>query len=157
MVERAKRILGVAYYSVAEEVDRDLAAVEQAAWNQLAGQSFRTFAIRARRADKTLPFRSQDAERRIGRTVLDNLPLNRTVSSYVNLVPGVVFDPISVSGVAFGSAVVPGMGLLNVDLEVTELSASLVLIRQVLQKLGVARSTIITQYEPEEIVHPVFE
>jgi thiamine biosynthesis protein ThiI len=70
--ERMKKIFGLAHYSIAQEVDRDLAAVEQAAWGQLAAQPFRTFAIRARRADKTLPFRSQDAERRIGRFVLES-------------------------------------------------------------------------------------
>ncbi len=68
---RARRIFGVAYYSVATEADRDLAVVEQTAWEQLARQSFRTFAVRVRRSDKTLPFRSQEAERRIGRAILD--------------------------------------------------------------------------------------
>jgi thiamine biosynthesis protein ThiI len=68
---RIPRIFGVAHYSVAEEVERDLAQVEQAAWKQLAAQSFDTFAIRVRRSDKTLPFRSQEAEKRIGRYVLD--------------------------------------------------------------------------------------
>src|SRR6266849_5872019 len=68
---RTKRIFGVAYYSVAVEADRDLAVVEQAAWDQVARQNFRTFAVRVRRSDKTLPFRSQDAERRIGRAILD--------------------------------------------------------------------------------------
>jgi len=70
-VHRVKRILGVAHYSVAQEADRDLGAVEQAAWAQLEPQRFSSFAVRARRADKTLPFRSQDAERRVGRYVLD--------------------------------------------------------------------------------------
>lgn len=69
--QRAKRIFGVAYYSVAAEVERDLARVGEVAWAQLAGQSFRTFAVRARRSDKALPFRSQDAERQIGRVILD--------------------------------------------------------------------------------------
>ncbi|MBI3667830.1 MAG: tRNA 4-thiouridine(8) synthase ThiI [Acidobacteria bacterium] len=69
--EKAQRIFGVAYYSVAAEAERDLATVEQTAWEQLAGQSFRTFAVRVRRADKTLPFRSHEAEQRLGRTILD--------------------------------------------------------------------------------------
>jgi thiamine biosynthesis protein ThiI len=70
-VGRVKRIFGVAHYSVADETLRELAAVEEAAWKQLAGQPFRTFAVRARRSDKTLPFRSQDAERQIGRGLLE--------------------------------------------------------------------------------------
>jgi len=70
-VERTRRIFGVASYSVAAEAARDLALVEQAAWEQLSKQPFRTFAVRARRADKTLPFRSQDAERYVGRGLLE--------------------------------------------------------------------------------------
>ncbi len=71
-VKRVRRIFGVAYYSVATEAPRDLESVEQTAWTQLAPQSFRTFAVRARRADKTLPFRSGDVERRVGRFILDS-------------------------------------------------------------------------------------
>lgn len=71
-VRRVKRIFGVAYYSVATESPRDLESVEQTAWAQLAPQPFRTFAVRARRADKTLPFRSGDVERRVGRFILDS-------------------------------------------------------------------------------------
>ena len=70
-VQRVRRILGVANYSVAQEVERDISAVEQAVWAQLENQSFSSFAIRARRSDKSLPFRSQDVERRVGRYVID--------------------------------------------------------------------------------------
>ena len=70
-VERVKRVFGVAHYSVAAESGRDLAEVEQTAWAQLEPQRFRTFAVRARRADKTLPFKSAEAERQIGRFLLD--------------------------------------------------------------------------------------
>jgi len=70
-VGRVPRIFGVAHYSVAEEAERELAAVEEAAWRQMSDQSFRTFAVRARRSDKTLPFRSHDAERILGRAILD--------------------------------------------------------------------------------------
>jgi thiamine biosynthesis protein ThiI len=66
------RIFGVAHYSIAGETGRDLETVKRAAWDQLAGQSFSSFAVRARRSDKTLPFHSQDAEREIGRFVLDS-------------------------------------------------------------------------------------
>lgn len=71
-VVRVKRVFGVAYYSVAAETSRDLEVVDQTSWAQLAGQPFQTFAVRARRADKTLPFRSGDVERRVGRYVLDS-------------------------------------------------------------------------------------
>ncbi len=69
--ERVKRVFGVTHYSAATEAERDLAAVEETAWQQLAPQSFHTFAVRARRADKTLPFRTPEAERTVGRGLLD--------------------------------------------------------------------------------------
>jgi thiamine biosynthesis protein ThiI len=70
-VERLRKVFGIAYYSVAEETTRELATVARTAWTQLARQSFQTFAVRARRADKTLPFRSSDAEREVGSLLLD--------------------------------------------------------------------------------------
>jgi len=50
-----------------------------------------------------------------------------------------------------------GMGISNVDVEVTDAEAGLALVRQVLRALGVAKSTIINQYEPIKIEHPVYE
>jgi hypothetical protein len=50
-----------------------------------------------------------------------------------------------------------GMGISNIDVEVTDLSAGLALIRGVLRGLGVARSTVINQYEPQKVKHPVYE
>ncbi len=72
-VERVGRIFGVAYYSVVAECGRELEAVAETAWEQIRGQNFRTFAVRARRADKTLPFRSAEAERRVGGVLLSRL------------------------------------------------------------------------------------
>ncbi len=72
-VERLRRVFGVAYYSVVSETDRDLAAVAAVAVEQLRIQPFRTFAVRARRSDKTLPFRSGEAERHIGGVLLTRL------------------------------------------------------------------------------------
>jgi len=72
-VDRVRRIFGVAYYSVVVETTRDLEAVAAAAVEQMGRQRFRTFAVRARRADKTLPFKSQDVERRVGAAILSSL------------------------------------------------------------------------------------
>ena len=49
-----------------------------------------------------------------------------------------------------------GMGATNIDIEVEDLSSGLALVRRVLKELGVARSTIINQYEPERVVHQVY-
>ena len=50
-----------------------------------------------------------------------------------------------------------GMGISNIDVEVTELEAGLALIRTVLRSLGVAKSTIINQYAPHRVKHSVYE
>lgn len=49
-----------------------------------------------------------------------------------------------------------GMGRSNIDVEVNDLEAGLTLVRSVLQKLQVARSTVINQYEPVRMVHRVY-
>ncbi len=50
-----------------------------------------------------------------------------------------------------------GMDSNNIDVEVSGLSAGLELTRRVLRSLGVARSTVIKQYDPVEKTHQVYE
>jgi len=49
-----------------------------------------------------------------------------------------------------------GMGRTIIDVEVSDPQRGLSLIREVLQRLGVAPSTYIKQHEPEKRRHPVF-
>ncbi len=49
-----------------------------------------------------------------------------------------------------------GMGRTNIDVEVTDAKRGLALIRDVLQDLSVASSTVIQQYSPHKISHSVF-
>lgn len=50
-----------------------------------------------------------------------------------------------------------GMGRLNIDVEVSDLEPGLDLIRIVLQRLGVAPSTVINQYQPARHTYSVYE
>jgi hypothetical protein len=50
-----------------------------------------------------------------------------------------------------------GMGIANIDVEVRDVQAGLALVRRVLQALGVARSTVIKQYDPVRAEHQVYE
>jgi hypothetical protein len=50
-----------------------------------------------------------------------------------------------------------GSGVVIVDIEVADLDAGLELLRSVLKNLQVAHSTRIKQYQPDEIVHLVYE
>jgi hypothetical protein len=50
-----------------------------------------------------------------------------------------------------------GSGVVIIDVEVQELEAGLAFLRKELKALGVARSTTIKQYQPEKVVHMVYE
>ena len=50
-----------------------------------------------------------------------------------------------------------GIGSSNIDVEVTDLEQGLALVRKTLQSLGVARSTVINQYDPVKMVHRVYD
>ena len=50
-----------------------------------------------------------------------------------------------------------GSGKAIIDVEVRDFELGLAVIRSVLTRLGVARSTVINQYKPNEIVHEVYK
>ena len=50
-----------------------------------------------------------------------------------------------------------GSGVAIIDVEVTDLTAGLAVLRKVLKSLGVARSTVIRQSQPEKAIHMVYE
>lgn len=70
-------------------------------------------------------------------------------------------DPLEEALQAAGLGQVTGGGsgteTCNVDVEVNDLKSGLVLIRRTLQQLGVAKSTVINQYEPEKMQCPLYE
>lgn len=70
---RMKRISGVAYYAVARPAERDLAALCRVAWQEMEALDFTTFAVRAKRSDKSFPHHSSEIERTVGRYILDSL------------------------------------------------------------------------------------
>ena len=76
-IARIERVFGVAFYAVARVVPRegadDLATLGQAAWEEVRGQSFSSFAVRAKRSDKSFPHRSLDIEVSVGKFLMDQL------------------------------------------------------------------------------------
>jgi thiamine biosynthesis protein ThiI len=78
---RLERVLGVAYYAVARPVERnaagdaerDIEALCRAAWEEVEPARFATFAVRAKRSDKSFPLRAAEIESRVGRYLLDQL------------------------------------------------------------------------------------
>lgn len=97
-IERIERVFGVAYYAVATLVERDLDALCRVAWEELSSLEFKTFAVRARRSDKTFAHPSMEIERVVGRFLQDRLQEHRRsaqvrlkdpdVTCYVEVTPG---------------------------------------------------------------------
>lgn len=75
-VERVRNVLGVAYFAVARPVERDLDAICRAAWSEVEPLPFATFAVRARRSDKTFPHSTMQIEAAIGKYLLERLREN---------------------------------------------------------------------------------
>jgi tRNA uracil 4-sulfurtransferase len=72
-IGRVERVLGIAYYAVARPAERSMEALCQAAWEEIEGLEFRTFAVRARRSDKSFPYPSMEIENAVGRYLLEKL------------------------------------------------------------------------------------
>jgi len=73
VLRRVARISGIAYYAVAHPVERDLEQICRAAWQEVEPLVFETFAVRAKRSDKSFPHSSSEIERVVGRHLLDSL------------------------------------------------------------------------------------
>jgi thiamine biosynthesis protein ThiI len=70
---RLARVLGVANYAVAQRVERDIEAICRAAWEEIEPLEFSTFAVRAKRSDKSFPLRVMEMETQVGRYLLEKL------------------------------------------------------------------------------------
>ena len=76
-IARIERVFGVAFYAVARIVPRrsedDLSALGRAAWDEIRGLKFETFAVRAKRSDKSFPQSSVEIDVAVGRYLGDQL------------------------------------------------------------------------------------
>jgi thiamine biosynthesis protein ThiI len=72
-LKRLERTSGVAYYAVARPVARTMEDLCAAAWDEIDGLEFKTFAVRAKRSDKSFPHPSMEIEKTVGRYLLDRL------------------------------------------------------------------------------------
>ena len=77
IIDRLKRVLGIAYFAIARSVPRcssdDLEALCRAAWEEVEPLEFSTFAVRAKRSDKSFAHRVDEIERTVGRYLLERL------------------------------------------------------------------------------------
>jgi tRNA uracil 4-sulfurtransferase len=70
---RVSRVLGIAFYAVAKPVERVMEELCQAAWEEVEPLRFASFAVRAKRSDKSFPHTSMEIDSTIGRFLLDKL------------------------------------------------------------------------------------
>ncbi len=72
-IERVQRVSGIAFFAVARTVERDLHALCEAAWQEIAPLQFASFAVRAKRSDKEFPHHVMEIEATVGRYLLEKL------------------------------------------------------------------------------------
>ena len=77
IVWRLERFLGIAYFAVAQPLQRgsedDMAALCRASWDEMRPLNFATFAVRAKRSDKSFPTPVLEIEKRVGAHLLERL------------------------------------------------------------------------------------
>ena len=84
-ITRLKRVCGVAFFAIARPVEHDLEALCRAAWEEIEPLRFATFAVRAKRSDKSFPHRSGEIESTVGRYLLEQLRASgRDARVYLN-------------------------------------------------------------------------
>lgn len=97
-IKRIDRVAGVAYYAVARPVERSMDALCQAAWEEVEPLRFGTFAVRARRSDKSFPHGTMEIEAAVGRSLLEKIQQserdacvqlkNPDVTCHIEITPG---------------------------------------------------------------------
>ena len=70
---RISRVFGIAYFALARPVERDMDAICEASWEEMKDLEFATFAVRAKRSDKSFPCHSSEIERVVGAFLLAKL------------------------------------------------------------------------------------
>jgi tRNA uracil 4-sulfurtransferase len=72
-IARIERVFGIAYYAVARPVERSLEALCRAAWEEIEPLKFASFAVRAKRSDKSFPHSSMQIESALGKYLQEQL------------------------------------------------------------------------------------
>jgi thiamine biosynthesis protein ThiI len=103
-LSRISRVMGVANYALAQTIERTPeAALENicdVALQEISVQQFTTFAVRAKRSDKSFPIHAMEIESRVGRYLLEKLRAsgrevrvqlnNPEVTCHIEITPGPV-------------------------------------------------------------------
>jgi thiamine biosynthesis protein ThiI len=98
LLERLRRVFGIAYIALAREVGNSLDELGPAACELMAEKPLRNFAVRAKVADSSFGMHTMEIERHLGRTILEHLRArdpsvgvklrDPEVTCWVEVVPG---------------------------------------------------------------------
>jgi len=72
-VRRVERVFGIANFAVARPVAHDVNAICATAWAEVDPLQFTTFAVRAKRSDKSFPMNVTELERHVGGHLMQKL------------------------------------------------------------------------------------
>jgi thiamine biosynthesis protein ThiI len=113
-LDRVRQVFGVANCCPVFRNPVELAALQETVAEALAGRSFQTFRVTARRADKTFPLTSQQINEAMGTFVLQRFPvrvdlkypeltifievLSKEAFVYLDKIPGLGGLPVGVAG-----------------------------------------------------------
>ena len=71
--ERIARVLGIAFFAVARSANREMDAIGDAAWQEMQPLEFGSFAVRAKRSDKSFALSSVVIEKEVGAYLMARL------------------------------------------------------------------------------------
>ena len=70
---RIDRVLGIAFYAIAQPTERAMEVLCETAWKQVEELRFSSFVVRVKRSDKSFPLSSVETEAAVGKYILDRL------------------------------------------------------------------------------------
>ena len=73
VIERLRRVFGLAYIAVAQQVPGNIAQIGSTACEMMSARRPKTFAVRAKIADTSFGMNSMEVEKALGRQILDHL------------------------------------------------------------------------------------
>ena len=110
-IERLKKLPGIAYMALATETEPDLGAIIETGSKLMAGANFRTYRVRARRSQKSIPFRSIEVARQLGlRIRLDAEAAGRQVKVDLENAEATCYVEVTPSRALLYREKIPGVG-----------------------------------------------
>jgi thiamine biosynthesis protein ThiI len=108
---RLRQVPGIAYLAVARETAPALDAIVALGTEVIFRQPFLTFAVRARRSEKSFPFRSADIERKLGSRINEQAALaGRPVKVDLRNPEAICFVEVTPGRALIYSEKIPGVG-----------------------------------------------